>query len=187
MPLDRKTVIRVLMTERDRLYAYIWSLIGDVHLAEDVLQEVSLLAADKADEVSNEQALAAWLRTAARNKALEAIRTRAKQPGALDASVIDLLDAEWRQYDTVDSSDMVEALRHCLAELTPNNRRIIQLRYVDNLKAAEIANVLRRSTASVYQSITRTHKALGECVTAELAQTDDSTSGASGGEEGNDV
>lgn len=58
MPLDRKTVIRVLMTERDRLYAYIWSLIGDVHLAEDVLQEVSLLAADKADEVSNEQALA---------------------------------------------------------------------------------------------------------------------------------
>ncbi len=60
MPLDRKTVIRVLMTERDRLYAYIWSLIGDVHLAEDVLQEVSLLAADKADEVSNEQALAPY-------------------------------------------------------------------------------------------------------------------------------
>lgn len=169
MPLDRKTIIRVLMTERDRLYAYIWSLVGDVHLAEDVLQEVCLLAADKADEVSNEHALAAWLRTAARNKSLEAVRSRAKQPTALDAGTIDLLDAEWAKYDAVDSSDMVEALRHCLAELTPNNRRIIQMRYVDGLKAAEIADVLRRSSTAVYQSITRTHKALGECVTDHLA------------------
>ena len=54
MGLDSPTIVRLLMAERSRLFAYTWVIVGDVHLAEDVFQEVSLLAVEKGSEVTDE-------------------------------------------------------------------------------------------------------------------------------------
>jgi DNA-directed RNA polymerase specialized sigma24 family protein len=47
MALDSPAIVRLLMAERSRLFSYTWAIVGDVHLAEDVFQEVSLLAIEK--------------------------------------------------------------------------------------------------------------------------------------------
>jgi DNA-directed RNA polymerase specialized sigma24 family protein len=43
------------------------------------------------------------------------------------------------------------------------------MRYANGMSAAAIAAKLSRTAAAVYQSLSRTHRALRECVEAELA------------------
>lgn len=169
MPVDQKNVVRVLMVQRDRLFAYIWSIVGDVHLAEDVIQEVSLVAAEKGGEVANERALVVWLRTTARHKCLEAIRADRRAPLSLASQTLDLLDAQWARQDEVDTATMLAALDDCLRQLTPRTQRLVRMRYVENLGASHIAGVLHRKTAAVYQALTRAHRALGDCMRQQLA------------------
>lgn len=169
MAVTPTDIVKVLMRERDRLFAYVWSIVGDIHVAEDVIQEVSLLAADKGGEVANEHALLVWVRKAARLKALEALRSTARRPVPLDDSVLEQMEPHWAKYDRVDSAEMVEALRVCMEKLTENNRRLLKLRYVDGLRMGEVARALGRKAATVYQAMSRLHANLAECVQRRLS------------------
>src|SRR5690606_25038453 len=138
------------MTDRDRMFAYIWSIVGDVHLAEDVLQEVTLLAIEKAGPVEDDLAMIVWLRRASRLKSLEAIRRSRTQPRILDESVLDQLESTWASMDEDDPGDLVEHLRQCVGKLSPTAQRIVKLRYADSLKSREVSELLNRKVETVY-------------------------------------
>lgn len=78
MALDETTIVRVLLAERARLLAYIWVIVRDVHLVEDVFQEVAALAVQKREELRDEAALPVWLRRTARFQALAALRDKSQ-------------------------------------------------------------------------------------------------------------
>ncbi|MEO0963494.1 MAG: sigma-70 family RNA polymerase sigma factor [Planctomycetota bacterium] len=162
--MEQFAVIRAILNDRDRLFAYIWSILGNVHQAEDVLQEVTIVAIEKCNEIENESAVRAWLRTVARLKSMEAIRASRRQPAAMDAAVLDQIGRAWQRLDGQKTSDLVDALQACVNELSPKARKIVKLRYVDAMKSGEIAELLERKVATVYQALTRAHRALAECV-----------------------
>jgi RNA polymerase sigma-70 factor, ECF subfamily len=161
--------VTLLIRERDRLYSYIWAIVGDVHLAEDVFQEVSLLVIEKRPEATDELQFRVWLRRTARYKAIEAVRRVRKGPTCLDQAVIDKLEEHWGRYDTTPESDLVDILRECMRMLTPNGQKIIALRYVEGLRSSEIAQRLGRQVETVYQSIARAHLNLAACVREKLS------------------
>ena len=169
MALDSSEIVRLLTAERNRLFAYIWAIVGDVHLAEDVFQEVSLLVVDKAAELTNEPELRVWLRRAARYKAIDAVRHTRRRPAALDESIIEKLEQYWVEYDTTPESDLVEMLRECMRLLTPNGRKLMVLRYTKGLRASQIAQQLKRPFTTVRRSIARAHRSLHDCVRMRLA------------------
>jgi RNA polymerase sigma-70 factor, ECF subfamily len=169
MPLDSQKTVRVLMEERGKLFSYIWAIVGDAHLAEDVFQEVSLLAVEKGGDVAGEPQLRAWLRSTARYKALQATREIKRRPAPLDDSVIEKLDEYWIQYDATPESDLVETLRECIRLLTPNGRKMMVLRYSKELRSSQIAQRLKRQVTTVRRSIARAHQSLFDCVCAKLA------------------
>ena len=160
--------VALLMEERDRLYSYIWAIVGDAHLAEDVFQEVSLLVIEKQPEASDEVRFRVWLRRTARYKAIEAVRRIKNSPVSLDGAVTEKLEEHWVRYDAMPESDLVEILRECIRLLTPNVQKIIALRYVEGLRSGEIAQRLGRQVETVYQSIARAHLSLMECVRTRL-------------------
>jgi RNA polymerase sigma-70 factor (ECF subfamily) len=168
MTIDVKTVVQVLMQQRDRLFAYIWAIVGDLQLAEDTLQELSLLAVEKGPEVQDEARLVVWLRRAARLKALEMLRQRGRTPLALGESVLDQLESHWVDQERHAEADVVRALEECLNQLTPNNRRILAMRYAEGKKTGDIAIALGRKLPTVYQSLVRVHRALRQCIEAKL-------------------
>ncbi|MBI1370728.1 MAG: sigma-70 family RNA polymerase sigma factor [Planctomycetes bacterium] len=164
MSVDHPTIVRVLLRDRARLFAYIWAIVRDVHMAEDVLQEVSLLAVDKSATIHDEAALPAWLRSTARFRAMHAVQNARRGPVALDEHLLDMLDTHWAQTDRVSSFDMLESLRRCLSELTPRAREMVRMRYVDALSGQAIASKSDCKIDSVYKSLSRIHRALAECM-----------------------
>lgn len=164
MALDETTIVRTLMAERAKLLAYVWSIVHDAHLVEDVFQEVSLLALAKRSELRDEKALGAWLRKSARLISLAAIRGKTKRPVLLGEAVLDQLDAAWADDDCVPAEETLDLLRGCLAELSARSRQFVALRYIERLSGSQVAEKLGTTVHSVYVALGRIHRDLRDCM-----------------------
>jgi RNA polymerase sigma-70 factor (ECF subfamily) len=164
MAVDHNTLMRVMMRDRAKLFAYIWSIVRDVHLAEDVLQEVSLLALDKSQVIENEQVLPAWLRTTCRFRALRALENKHRLPTPLDDHLLDQLDQQWGKTDGQTPGDLIDALRDCVAKLTPRARKMLRMRYADGMSGSDVADAAGIKADSVYKSLGRIHRTLADCI-----------------------
>ena len=100
MALSRHDIVRIGLGEQDRLLAYIFAIVHDDHIAEDVFQETFALAVEKNERINDAEHFVRWLRVTARNKSKEALRTRANSPQLLDDAVIDSLESHWDAIDT---------------------------------------------------------------------------------------
>ncbi|MCG8509779.1 MAG: hypothetical protein MI741_11185 [Rhodospirillales bacterium] len=168
MAVDQKIIVRVLLRDRGKLLAYIGAIVRDAHIAEDVLQEVSMLALEKQEQILNEAAVLPWMRTAARFRSLKALEKLNRRPAFMDNALLDLMEDQWREVDNTPSEDMANALRNCVAKLTPYAQQLIGLRYGSGLGAQQIADSLNRKVDAVYKALTRTHAALAQCVRKRL-------------------
>ncbi|QNN24792.1 sigma-70 family RNA polymerase sigma factor [Planctomycetales bacterium ZRK34] len=170
MAIEQDTIVRVLVKDRARLLAYIWAIVSDVHVAEDVLSEVTVLAVKKREQIADEAHLAGWLRIAARTEALKALRTDRSRPTPMSDQLIDLLDAEWATRDAQSSNDLADALQICMQRLSPRARQLVKLRYAEGLSGAVLAEKLNQRIKSIYVAISRVHRALGDCIRAHVAR-----------------
>ncbi len=169
MPISEDTIVHVLMSQRARLLAYIWAIVRDGELVEDVFQEVSLLAVREREKLRDEAALEVWLRRTARFKALSALRDRGRRAAVLSNDVLDQLDTQWEsQQQETSLEEFQSALRHCLKELTPSAQQIVALRYMEGLKGTEVAERLGKQRKTVYQALTRIHNTLRACIAKQL-------------------
>lgn len=149
MSISHDQIVRVLMRERVHLLAFVQLLVADTHAAEDVLQDVSALAITKSDEIKSEQHLLLWLRKSARYKAMNHNTKRKNRAVLLDSAVLDLIEQDWPIHENTSSSDMTDALEHCLAKLTPYSRQVIDSRYRDGHTGDQLGQAVGRKTASV--------------------------------------
>jgi RNA polymerase sigma-70 factor (ECF subfamily) len=64
----------------------------------------------------------------------------------------------------------IEAIRHCLRELDPSNRQLVQGRYAHGLSASQIAEMMKFSAANVRQKLVRIRMQLKRCVQIRLRE-----------------
>jgi RNA polymerase sigma-70 factor (ECF subfamily) len=167
MDVDEPLIRRVL-AERVKLLAYIRSIVRRHDLAEDVFQDLCVLVVQKRHEIRDEGHLAGWLRTSARQLAMNAARKRCNQNLLLGDSIHDLMEPHWRRLDA-SSSSAAEALEVCVEALPSKSRQLVQIRYVEGLGFEDIARRLSRPVSSLYVSLSRIHKKLAECVQRRLS------------------
>lgn len=170
--MDVNGVVRALIRDRARLLGYVWAIVRDHYLADDVFQDVTVLAMDRATEINDEKHLALWARRAARFKALEALRKHTRRAVSLDEDVLELLESEWDRGDPRDLGEDVEHLRACIEKLSPHAQSIISLRYAEEVSGARVAEVLEVKVESVYVALARIHRALGDCIRRRRAAPD---------------
>lgn len=164
MSIDQKIITMTLLRDRAKLLAYIGAIVRDPHIAEDVLQEVSMLALEKQDQIKDEQMLLPWLRVAARFKSLKAIEKRGRSPKLMDGQLLDLMEPHWQEVDRLSIQETNRALHRCIDRLAPQAQRLIELRYGAGLSVREISKQLSRKTDTLYKTFTRIHAALHRCM-----------------------
>ncbi|MEO0476019.1 MAG: sigma-70 family RNA polymerase sigma factor [Planctomycetota bacterium] len=167
MPVTPDQIIQTIIKQRSALIGYAWVVVGDADTAEDVLQDVSLAAVKKADQIVDADHLAGWLRQAIRLRGLELRRKQLSQARLIAPDVLDLLEKA-HQRKPADDAERMAALRDCIPNLSENAQKTLALRYGDGVKPSDIAEQTGRSLKSVYQMITRAHAALRECVRLHL-------------------
>lgn len=169
MPVTPDLILKTVMRDRPKLHGYAWAVIGDPDLADDVLQEVCLLALQKADQLNDEQHLQGWLRESIRRCGLAVRREQYNRAAQLSEDVLELLAQANNEVLNIDHTQRMKALRLCIELLGEKSRQTLLLRYGRGMKPAEIAEQTQRPVRSVYQMITRTHTALRDCILERLA------------------
>ena len=169
--LTHRQLVEVILSQRDRLLAFILSIVRDPVQAEDVLQDVATLAVEKIDQLQNEQHARGWLHITARHLCWRVIKRTGKEPTTLDPQLFDVLEQRWDAVDDGAAPEMIDALRLCVSHLPEYRRQIVHHRYVHGVTGQALADALGRSLAGVRRALVRTHQALAKCVMERLAQT----------------
>ena len=164
MKLTENKIIEVLLKSRMKLTAYIRTIVGDFHCAEDVFQEVSVKAIRSSSQFKDVKHLERWLWVVCRNDALIKHREQKKLPVLIDKDILDTIYEEFQKTNIYDSEDVAIKLERCLGKLTGFSRKLIMLRYRNNLTGQKLAKELNRKVQSVYVALSRTHKTLRECM-----------------------
>ena len=169
MGSDPNTVVQVLLRERLRVTASAATIVRDAHAADDVFQQVVLAALERKAEFREPAHVVAWAIRAARHRAIDIARKRHLR--SLPDEVLDLLEARWADPAADGGPDLLDALHCCLGKLGPSARELLHMRYHDGLSAVAIAGRMRRTADAVYQTLSRTHRALRECIEREAARS----------------
>jgi RNA polymerase sigma factor (sigma-70 family) len=170
VPQDQ--LIRLLMAERGKVLAYIRSIVRREDMAEDVFQDVSILALNKRSEIRDEHHFLRWIRAAAKLTALNAVRKARVRELTLDDQVLDVLDQSWARADDDSEAAVAAALEECMKGLSPAAQNIIRERFEAGRSVIEVAKVTGRQVDSLYVAISRIYRSLSDCISRRIASSE---------------
>jgi RNA polymerase sigma-70 factor (ECF subfamily) len=164
-----RELARLWVQSQAAISAYLTANVVDVHHAEDLVQDVAQVVAEKFAEYDRDRSFTSWALGIARNRLLKYYRTRARDRLVLsEVALTKLSDALERiEHET---EDRRIALRTCLDRVAGRRRRVLELRYGENAKVIEIAQRLGMSSDGVSVMLHRIRSVLYDCVQKQLAR-----------------
>lgn len=153
-----------LMTQHQgRLYGYLLSLSADPDAANDILQEANIVLWKQWRQFQTGSNFTAWAFRIAHFQFMAYRQRQLRDKTLFNDDLLATLAGEAREVDQW-HDERSAALEKCLERMPDRSREAIRLRYADELKIADMAEVLERSANAVYQILFRARQWLIECV-----------------------
>ena len=126
------------------IISFIYDLVGDRELAEDLTQETFVRAHRGLKALREESKLSTWLFEIAKNVARESLRSRTRQQQRVeldDAAVLDLSDRGPAPVDQLLDRELNGVIRRSLAALDDDKRMVFTLKILHQCSYEEIAEI----------------------------------------------
>ena len=146
-----------------------YSLVQRPSDAEDILQQTKLILWKDFASFEPGTYFLAWARRIAFHRILAYRRKIKRDPLPLSDEMLENLSEKIAALTEHDLSRR-EALETCLHRLTPDHRRLVLLRYQEELEVEDIAARLSSTPGAVYRSLSRLRIGLVDCVNSRLAR-----------------
>jgi RNA polymerase sigma-70 factor (ECF subfamily) len=149
---DQAAAARLYDRHARPLYSLILRILGNETEAEDVLQEVFAQAFRQASRYDARRgAVAAWLLTIARSRAIDHLRARRTRVEARtgEQTLGEMPDAQPDAASTMLDEERSRLVRQALGELPMLQRMAIELAYYEGLSHSEIAERLEQPLGTV--------------------------------------
>jgi RNA polymerase sigma-70 factor (ECF subfamily) len=150
----------LLSRYQNRLYRYLLRLVHEPATADDLFQQTWMRVLERIHSYDPGRNFDAWLFAVARNIAIDHLRRR--QPGSLDEFredsrplAEDLSSKAPGALELVLRSERAELVQKALASQPPLFREILSLRFEEEMKLEEIAQVLGIPLGSVKSRLSR--------------------------------
>lgn len=163
---SRDEFVKLLTAAQPRLFSYLAMVLGDVHDANNVLQETNVTLWTKADDFTPDSNFFAWAREVAYFKALAFTRDRRRDKLILDQEYVEQVIEE---SEFADLDQRRATLRHCLSELSEKQLNLLRQRYGAGTSIAVIAEGEHKTAAAVKMVLRRLRMALMGCIERRLA------------------
>lgn len=143
---------------KDTVFRLARSILSDIHLAEDVTQDVFVRVWQQREAIVRSDHPRAYICRIAHNLAIDRLRHRERER----SFAIEEVAITSRNYDDAERSDMVMLTKRFISELPDKQRIIIHLRDVEGYELKDIAQILEVDEASVRVNLSRARKSIKE-------------------------
>jgi RNA polymerase sigma-70 factor, ECF subfamily len=167
VPQHERFVERFVRSQ-DRIYAYLVTLLPNRTDAEEVFQQTSLVLWKKWQQFDPSRDFVAWACGIAHHEVRNFLRKH-RDRGRIHLSE-DVMEAVAQV--RLELSDLLEerrlALRHCLDQLEPTNRALLERCYAGKDSIKTIAEGQGQRPNVVYMTLKRLRRALFDCINRTL-------------------
>ena len=164
--------VQQLATHQNRLYGYVFSLLGDHSRTADVLQDTNMVLWRKIDEFQTDKAFLPWAFAIARFQVLAHLRDKKRDRLLLDAELAESISEE-TEHQAEHLDQLREALRPCMRTLSAGNRELVEHRYFRAMSILDIAQEVNRTVSAVKVALLRSRRHLSECIERRMAAEGD--------------
>lgn len=150
--------------------AIAYAVVGDVHLAEDVLQDAFLKTFRSIGSVRKPERFRAWFAGLVRSRAIDVLRQRRAHgwlpladgvPGGGGARGTSPVEEEQVR------RELQERIRAAIGELPEEDRLVVVLKHMEGLSYKEIAEILGKTEGAIESRLFRARQALKRKLPAE--------------------
>ncbi len=164
----RKLIVQEIARHQSRLRAFVRCLLVRSSDVDDLLQEINVVLWEKADEFQQGTDFWAWASQVARYKVLNQVRKYGRERVVFDEETLQqIIETSSRKLQQLDARQ--EALNHCLKQLPPAQRQLLDFRYGSDQSVEKIAEAIGRPAGSIRQTLYRVRTALLACIAGQLA------------------
>lgn len=145
---DKEALNELLTRFQAGLFRYIYRLICDRAMAEDVLQEVFFIIYKKLKWLENPKLFRAWAYRIASREAFKTLKKEKQWSGQIrDEDILESIQAETSEeiYDP----ELIEKLPEMLEKISPRSRAVLVLHYLEEMTLSEVAEVLDINSGTV--------------------------------------
>lgn len=170
---DRGALDELLEAVQEPLYRYIFRLVGERTLAEDILQEVFIRIYRKLRWLREPELFRPWAYRIASREAFKHLKRERRWVEQIrDESTLEALPAESSEESY--APELIEHLPQLIARVSPASRAVLILHYLHEMPLAEVAAVLGLALGTV-----KSRLAYGlESLRSAIREQDDSSGGA---------
>jgi RNA polymerase sigma-70 factor (ECF subfamily) len=129
-----------------RLLYFIRRILGETNSALDVLQSVWLIVHRKLRTLKTPDAFRVWLYRIAHDQAVTELRRKSKRPVAVDDVEMPHFVAESTSEVAFESAELVHL---ALKDLSVDHRRVLTLRFLEDMSIDEIAEVVGHNSGTI--------------------------------------
>lgn len=159
----KKRLITAFKKHKDQILRYIYLRVGNSReIAQDITSEVFLKAWEKRESFDEDKgSMKTWLFTITRNKLIDYYRK--KKP-------MSLKDGYKFNYAYIDDSSdediLMDNILRSLNQLSPKERDLVILRYVEGLAISEVAEIIGKkyiaTKIAIYRALNKLKKIVNE-------------------------
>lgn len=136
----------LLLRHKGRLFNYIYQMVRDRDVADDIFQEtfVKAITTIKQGRYNDMGKFSAWITRIARNLAIDSFRTEKSEASlSTDDANIDILNRKELAQDTIEDSmidlQIEDDIRRLISELPESQREVLNMRFYRDMSFKEIA------------------------------------------------
>ena len=169
--MSYRSYMSLLSLNYQRLYSYVLLLTANHTIADDIMQETSILMYEKFTSFEEGTDFLAWAKTIARYKTFDYLKKKKREKIVFNQDLIDLIDQESSRRQ-IKHDDWLDALRKCVSLLPKIDRRLVNIRYNENVSVKDIASRIGCSFQKVYRNMARINGSLLKCVRQKIETGD---------------
>lgn len=163
----------------DDLYSWALHKVSDAELAQDLVQDTFLAAAEKIDGFKGDSAPKTWLYSILNHKIIDHYRKKVRQPVKVENQVFSTFfdeGGDWKREQRpqkwgeeeeghlLDDAEFQEVLKDCLDALPEKWNTCVKLKYLLSKNGEEICQELDITPTNFWQIIHRAKLQLRNCV-----------------------
>ena len=168
MAAEKKEVfLDLFMCNQARIYSFILMLVPNYADADDLMQDTCQTLWVKFEDFKPGSDFLAWACKVARNKIMNHRTSMSRGKCVFsDPALLNIVSEAKTAIS--DTEQKMQALQLCLLKLSEDDRRLVALRYEQQLKVKAIAEKQGRSVNGLSHSLARIHQLLLACIKRRL-------------------